>query len=45
MLVIPAKQFTATLAKLGYLGLKALLDIYLLNYSKRTITQVSRVKK
>ena len=44
-LVIPATNFTATFAKVGYLGLKAILDNHQVNYFKNTITQASQVKE
>ena len=37
-LVIPETNFTATFAKVGYLGLKAIIDNHLVNNSKYTIT-------
>ena len=37
-LIIPATNFTATFSKLGYLGLKAILDENEILYNKVTIT-------
>ena len=33
-LVIPATKFTTTSTKVGYLGLKSIIDIYLVDYKK-----------
>ena len=38
-LVIPAINFAATFAKVGYLGLKAILGNHQVKYKKYTITQ------
>ena len=43
-LVITATNFTATFAKVGYLGLKEILNNHQVNYKKYTITQASQVK-
>ena len=42
---IPATNFTATFAKVGYIGIKAILDNHQVNYKKYTITQASQVKE
>ena len=44
-LVIPATNFTATFSKLGYLGLKSILDENNITYNKHTITQASNLKE
>ena len=44
-LVIPATNFTATFAKVEYLGLKSILDIHQENLKKYTITQASQVEE
>ena len=43
-LLVPATNFTATFSKLGYKGIKAILDKNDINYSEYTITQVSHLK-
>ena len=43
-LVIPATNFSATFEKLGYLGLKNILEKNEINYIKFTIVQASQVK-
>ena len=40
-LVIPAKNFTATFSKIGYLGIKKCLDKGKVNYSRDSIVQAS----
>ena len=44
-LVIPATNFSATFAKVGYLGLKNILEKNEINYTKFTIFQASQVKE
>ena len=44
-LVIPATNFSATFAKIGYLGLKNILEKNEINYTKFTIIQASQVKE
>ena len=44
-LVIPATNFSATFAKVGYLGLKNILENNEINYTKFTIVQSSQVKE
>ena len=44
-LVIPATNFSATFAKVGYLGLKNILKKNEINYIKFTIVQASQVKE
>ena len=44
-LVIPATYFSATFAKVGYLGLKNILEKNEINYTKFTIVQASQVKE
>ena len=44
-LVIPAKHLSATFAKVGYLGLKNILEKNEINYTKFTIVQASQVKE
>ena len=44
-LVIPATNFTASFSKLGYMGIKQVLDEHRVNYSKHTIVQSSDLKK
>ena len=44
-LVILATNFTATFAKVGYLGLKAILDNHQVDYKKYTITQALQGKE
>ena len=42
-LVIPATNFSSTFAKIGYLGLKNILEKNEINYTKFTIVQASQV--
>ena len=44
-LVIPATNFSATFAKVGYLGLKNILEKNEINYTKFTIVQTSQIKE
>ena len=44
-LVIPATNFSATLAKVGYLGLKKILEKNEIKYTKFIIVQASQVKE
>ena len=44
-LVILATNFTATLSKIGYLGIKRLLDKVKVNYSRVSIVQASDLKE
>ena len=44
-LVIPATNFTATFAKVGYLGMKSILDNHQVDYKKYTIAQASQVNE
>eukprot|EP00957_Ditylum_brightwellii_P148789 11327651-Ditylum_brightwellii.AAC.1 len=39
-MVIPATKFTASFSKLGYMGIKKVLDNHGVNYSKHTIVQI-----
>ena len=43
--VIPATNFSATFEKVGYLGLKNILENNEINYTKFTIVQSSQVKE
>jgi GIY-YIG catalytic domain len=43
-LVVPANNFTSAFPKLGYLGIKKILDANNVNYMKRTIIQASDLK-
>ena len=44
-LVVPATNFTAGFPKLGYLGIKKILDTADVNYGKRNIVQASDLKE
>ena len=44
-LVIPATNFTATLSKIGYLGINMCLDKRKVNYSRFSIVQASDMKE
>eukprot|EP00957_Ditylum_brightwellii_P206468 15348554-Ditylum_brightwellii.AAC.1 len=44
-LVIPAMNFAATFSKIGYLGIRKILDDNNANYVKHTITQASHLKE
>ena len=44
-LVIPAKNFTATFSKIGYLGINRCLDKEKVNYSQNSIVQASDLKE
>ena len=44
-LVITETNLTATFAKVGYLGLKAIIDTNQVDYKKYMITQASRFKE
>ena len=44
-LVIPATNFTAAFSKLGYMGIKKVLDDHGVNYAKYTIIQSSDMKE
>ena len=44
-LVIPATNFTMAFSKLGYLGIKKVLDEHNVNYNKHTIIQASDLKE
>eukprot|EP00957_Ditylum_brightwellii_P023314 1759875-Ditylum_brightwellii.AAC.1 len=44
-LVIPATNFTATFLKIGYLGMKRILDEHKVNYAKYTIVQACDLKE
>eukprot|EP00957_Ditylum_brightwellii_P115938 8843043-Ditylum_brightwellii.AAC.1 len=44
-LVIPATNFTVSFSKLGYKGIKKVLDDHGVNYSKHTIIQSSNLKE
>ena len=44
-LVIPATNFSATFSKVGYLGLKTILENNEINYTKFKIVQASQVKE
>jgi hypothetical protein len=43
-LIVPATNFTAAFPKVGYLGIKNILDQNGINYSESTITQASQLK-
>ena len=43
--MIPATNFSATFAKVGYLGLINILEKNEINYTKFTIVQASQVKE
>ena len=43
-LIIPAIKLNATFSKLGYLGIKIMLDKAKVNYSLVTIVQASELK-
>eukprot|EP00957_Ditylum_brightwellii_P158008 12027650-Ditylum_brightwellii.AAC.1 len=43
-LVIPASNFTTTFSKIGYMGVKGILDEHKLNHSKHTIIKASDLK-
>eukprot|EP00957_Ditylum_brightwellii_P084912 6456716-Ditylum_brightwellii.AAC.1 len=44
-LVIPATNFTAAFSKLGYMGIKKVLDDHEVNYTKYTIIHSSDLKE
>ena len=44
-LVIPATNFSATFVKVGYLGLKKMLEKNKINCTKFTVVQASQVKE
>ena len=44
-MVIPAKNFTGTLSKIGYLGIKRCQDKGKVNYSRVSIVQASNLKE
>ena len=44
-MVIPATKFTATFSKIGYLGIKWMLDKGKLNYSRVSVVQASDLKE
>ena len=44
-LVIPATNFTATFSKIGYLGIKCMLDKGKVNYSRVSVIQASDLKE
>ena len=43
-LVIPATNFSIILSKIGYLGIKRILDKAKVNYSRVSIVQASDIK-
>ena len=43
-LVIPVTNFTSTFSKMGYMGIKKLVDNNLVNYSKCTIVSSLHLK-
>ena len=43
-LVIPTTKFTATLSNMGYLGIKRMLDMAKVKYSRVSIFQASNLK-
>ena len=43
-LVVPATNFTSAFSKLGYIGIKKMVDEAGINYSRKTITQASDLK-
>ena len=45
MLVIPAKNFSATFSKIGYLGIKCMLDKGKVIYSRVSVIQASDLKE
>eukprot|EP00957_Ditylum_brightwellii_P177403 13512734-Ditylum_brightwellii.AAC.1 len=44
-LIIPSSNFAATFSKLGYLGIKHILDTNNVNYTRYTIQQASELKE
>jgi hypothetical protein len=44
LLVVPATNFTSAVSKLGYIGIKKIMDEAGINYSRKTIVQVSHLK-
>ena len=44
-LVIPAKHFSATFSKIGYIGIKRCLDKVKVNYSQNSIVQASDLEE
>eukprot|EP00957_Ditylum_brightwellii_P122928 9372970-Ditylum_brightwellii.AAC.1 len=44
-LVIPATNFTAAFSKLGYMGIKKVLDDHGVDYAKHTMVQSSDLKE
>jgi hypothetical protein len=43
-LVVPATNFTSAFSKLGYIGIKKIIDAAGINYSEKTIVQASHLK-
>jgi hypothetical protein len=43
-LVVPATNFTAAFSKLGYIGIKKIVDKAGINYTRKTIVQASHLK-
>ena len=43
-LVVPATHFTSAFPKLGYIGIKKIMDKNKTNYSRKTIVQASHLK-
>ena len=43
-LVVPATNFTSAFSKLGYIGIKKIIDKAGINYTKKTIVQASHLK-
>ncbi len=43
-LVVPATNFTSAFPKLGYIGIKKIMDKNKTNYSRKTIVQASHLK-
>ena len=44
-LIVPANNFTSCFPRLGYLGIKRILDHHSVEYAKNTITQASDLKE
>jgi hypothetical protein len=43
-LVVPATNFTSAFLKLGYIGIKKIMDEAEINYSRKPIVQASHLK-
>ena len=44
-LIVPANNFTSAFPRLGYLGIKRILDSHKINYEHHTITRASNLKE